>query len=125
MLCTAELLLQSHARTVLAGKEPIVKIGYHCATEDTLETIQTHGLLSRPECAEKKILKMFNGNAFGDGIYTADSYLTHRRGIYGETCILVVRLYGQPLECLSTWEYHDRKDVEGHDSVKSGIRWFF
>jgi hypothetical protein len=117
MVFLAEKLFVAQERFKCEGKSYKVDIGFHYTRNVNMERIRTDGLLNRVERAEGQIKDVvFNGAAFGEGIYTGTDPFSYRK--YGDVGLMVARLAG------NTMEYHrSGKDYEmGNDAVISSHR---
>ena len=66
----AKQMLEVQSEFAASNKPTEVDIGYHYTKSDNLTQISQNGLLTKAERESLSIQSDFNGDAFGDGVYT-------------------------------------------------------
>mmetsp|Transcript_7565 Transcript_7565/g.10463 ORF Transcript_7565/g.10463 Transcript_7565/m.10463 type:complete len:707 (-) Transcript_7565:856-2976(-) len=94
MVYTCEKLLQCQETFRKLDLPTNVTIAYHYTCQQSMDTIQQHGLLSKNERNDMMIREnRTHGAAFGNGIYTANNPLAFKS--FGEVGLLVATLRGK------------------------------
>jgi deltex-like protein len=93
MVYFAERLLKAQESLQEQGRDTSVDVGYHYTkSEECMTRIRVDGLMTLAERDAAGIPRVFNGAAFGDGIYTANNPTSYSE--YGPIGLLVARLKG-------------------------------
>jgi hypothetical protein len=117
MVFLAEKLFVAQERFQREGKTYKVDIGFHYTRNVNMERIRTDGLLNRVEREEGQIKDVvFNGAAFGEGIYTGTDPFSYRN--YGDVGLMVARLAGNTMEYKRSGKGYEL----GNDAVISSHR---
>eukprot|EP00957_Ditylum_brightwellii_P170722 12994710-Ditylum_brightwellii.AAC.1 len=94
MVYTCEKLLQCQETFRKLNLPTHVSVAYHYTHQRSIDKIQQHGLLSKNERNDIMIREnKFHGEAFGNGIYTANNPCAFKR--FGEVGLLVATLLGK------------------------------
>jgi deltex-like protein len=93
MVYFAERLLKAQEDLEEQGRDTSVDVGYHYTkSEECMTRIRVDGLMTFADRNAAGIPRVFNGAAFGDGIYTANNPTSYSG--YGPIGLLVARLKG-------------------------------
>jgi len=92
MVIFAERLLEKQDDFKAKGISTTVDIGYHYTSNESINGIKKHGLLTKTGRKEKSIDVRTHGLSFGDGIYTSNNPESFTK--YGSVGLIVARLQG-------------------------------
>ena len=92
MVIFAERLLEKQDDFKAKGLPTTVDIGYHYTSNESINGIKKHGLLTKTDRKEKSIDVRAHGLSFGDGIYTSNNPDSFTK--YGNVGLIVARLQG-------------------------------
>lgn len=93
MVYFAERLLKTQEKLKTQNRDTSVDVGYHYTkSEECMTRIRVDGLMTRTERDAAGIPRVFNGAAFGEGIYTGNNPTSYSS--YGPIGVVVARLKG-------------------------------
>jgi hypothetical protein len=92
LMYTVERFLETRDIFQMQGKDTRVDLGYHFTKSENLKYIQMNGLMTRSDRRAKGVDRNFNGDSFGDGVYTGNNI--HSCQYYGDVGLIVARLRG-------------------------------
>ena len=101
-----------------------VDIGYHYTSEESMNAIQTNGLMTKEDRIKNNIHVQSKGNIFGDGVYTANNPTSFMK--FGRVGLIVARLKGKTIRIAKRLGKTHRKvanTIIGDKSAKS--RWWW
>ncbi len=93
MVRFAERMLAKQQEFKAKGIPFKIDIGYHYTSEESMNHIQTNGLMTREDRIKNKIEVQSKGAIFGDGVYTANNPTSFMK--FGRVGLIVARLQGK------------------------------
>lgn len=89
-----ECLLEKQEEFRQDGKSTHVDIGFRYTTAKNMHNVGTNGLVTRGNRAHYGVDSVFNGDTFGDGVYTANNPYAYQKFADGDQGLFVARLKG-------------------------------
>eukprot|EP00957_Ditylum_brightwellii_P032381 2453627-Ditylum_brightwellii.AAC.1 len=113
MVYTCEKILQCQETFRKLNHPTHVTVAYHYTHRQSMDKIQQHGLLSKNERNDIMVREnKFHGEAFGNGIYTANNPLAFKS--FGEVGLLVATLRGKIEKVSGRFDGGDANTVIGN-----------
>ena len=114
MVFLAEHLFQTQQQFREQGLPSAVDLAFHYTSKENMSRIRTDGLLSKAERESMNIRSAFNGEVYGQGIYTGSDPLSFSS--YGSVGLIIARLKGLEMDPVKS----RRRYEKGNTSITKG-----